>query len=92
MKYYIKIRWIHNDPEYPVLFWSELDESRYEIRKVEMYADGRIGYAHGDIEVGDAWLGEVPVPLETEIAADPQFVVEPLTPDEFEQVWYDSTR
>lgn len=91
MKAYLKIRWIHDDPAYPVFLLSELDESRFEIRKVEIYADGRMGYASEDVEVGDARLGEVPLPPETEIAADPQFVVEPLMASDFEQVWADAT-
>lgn len=90
MKKYLKVKWVHDDPEYPVLFLSELDESRYETRKIEIYADGRMGYASDDREIGDARLGEVPVPPEAEIAADPQFVVEPLTLSEFEQAWTDA--
>lgn len=43
---YLKVRWLHDDPAYPVLLLSELDERRYEVRKAEIYADGRIDIAY----------------------------------------------
>lgn len=42
---YLKVRWFHENSDEPVVLMSELDASRYEVRKVEIFADGRIGYA-----------------------------------------------
>lgn len=42
---YIKVKWVHPPNEYPVMLYSELDDRRYEIRKVEVFADGRMQYA-----------------------------------------------
>ncbi len=37
---YIRVRWLHENPEAPVLVVSELDDHRWERRKVEVFADG----------------------------------------------------
>lgn len=87
MNSYIKVRWIHDLPEEPVLLYSELDSERYEVRKVEIYLDGRKGYADASVSVGGARLGEVPVPELAEIAADPQFQPESISKVDFENVW-----
>ncbi len=42
---YIKVKWLHSHPDEPVLLYSELDKDRWETRKVEVFADGRIGFA-----------------------------------------------
>jgi len=39
---YLKVRWIHPSQEDPVVLLSELDSDRYEVRKIEIFADGRI--------------------------------------------------
>jgi len=52
---YLKVRWLHDDPAYPVLLLSELDERRYEVRKAEIYADGRI-----DIAYLNRWIARPP--------------------------------
>ena len=83
---YIKVTWHHSHPTEPVLLYSELDESRFEQRKVEVFADGRWGYASFSESVGTTRLGEAPVPSLAEIAADPQFSSEEIGKDEFETV------
>jgi hypothetical protein len=32
---YLKVKWIHPFPSEPIVLMSELDDERYEIRKVE---------------------------------------------------------
>jgi len=49
---YIRVRWLHNHPDDPVELWSELDSERFEIRKVEVWHDGRVGFASRDRELG----------------------------------------
>jgi len=84
---YIKVKWIHSFSDEPVLLYSEIDEERWEQRKVEVFADGRIGYAGGEISTENTGLGEVPILQLKEIAADPQFQPEVISKDEFEVVW-----
>jgi len=84
---YLKVRWLHQDPQYPILLFSEIGKDRYELRKVEVYADGRLEFAAEEWCTGDTALGDLPVPPAAEIAADPQFIVESTSPTEFEAMW-----
>ena len=84
---YLKVKWIHAYPDQPVLIYSELDHERWELRKVEIFSDGRIWYADAEVEVGDTGLGQMPLPSVEEIAADPQFVPEVISNAEFEKIW-----
>jgi hypothetical protein len=84
---YIRVQWLHETPEAPVLAVSELDDHRWERRKVEVFADGSKGYAMKGEERGGTRLGLVPLPPFDEIAADPQFLPEEITEEEFEAIW-----
>jgi hypothetical protein len=84
---YIRVRWLHNHPDYPVELWSELDAERFEVRKVEFWRDGRVGFASREREVGGTVLGTVPVPSLAEIAADPEFEPQQISELEFEKCW-----
>jgi hypothetical protein len=85
---YIRVRWLHSDPEYPVELWSELNERREEVRKVEIWKDGRVGYASHNAEVGGTSFGDgEPLPPLSEIAADPEFELDEVTQAEFEECW-----
>jgi hypothetical protein len=84
---YIRVQWLHESPADPVLLISELDDSRWETRKVEIFADGSRGWAMQGEERGETRLGLVPVPPTGEIATDPQFLIEEITREQFEAVW-----
>ena len=87
MATYQRVWWKHKDPDYPALLYSELDESRWETRKVDVYPDGRLGYADAQEEVGGTGLGECPMPPLVEINADPEFEAEEIPKEEFERLW-----
>ena len=89
---YVRIRWQHSSPADPVELWSELDQNREEVRKVEIWADGRVGYASRDREAGETRLGERAVPPLNEIAADAQFYPKTITRSEFEECWAANVR
>lgn len=84
---YLKVGWLHEHPNEPVVLMSELDEDRYEVRKVEVFADGRMGFASTDQSSGETILSKTAIPLPEEIASDPQFVVEVFDAERFEEVW-----
>jgi len=86
---YIFVKWVHNFDYEPVLLYSELDDSRFETRKVEIFPDGRKGYASETEEFGSTRLGTEPVPPISEIAKDPEFEPKEITRDEFEKIWSD---
>ncbi len=50
-----------------------MDENRYEIRKLEFFNDGAIGYADKTIHTEETDLGLLPVPALNEINKDKQF-------------------
>jgi hypothetical protein len=88
---YLKVKWIHSYPDQPVLIYSELDRERWELRKVEVFRSGRMGYADPEVEVGDTGLSEVPLPPLEKIADDPVFEPEIISKAEFEKVWAKAT-
>jgi hypothetical protein len=84
---YIKVDWIHSNADDPVLLYSELDEGRWEKRKVEIFADGRRCYANSTESTGSTRLGEEPIPPLAEIASDQEFMPMEISKQEFEEVW-----
>jgi hypothetical protein len=84
---YLKVRWIREVPNEPVLLLSELDANRYEVKKVEVFTDGRMGFASADKSSDETMLGEKPIPPASDIAADLQFIVESTDAQEFESAW-----
>ncbi len=91
---YIKVRWLHTDSAYPIDLFSELDEERWERRKVDVFANGTLVYAGPGVfsETPMCDLGEEPVPHLDEIAADPEFEPEEISKDEFELIWAKATK
>ncbi|HEX4302917.1 MAG TPA: hypothetical protein VHZ78_08990 [Rhizomicrobium sp.] len=67
--------------------YSELDRERYELRKVEIFNDGRRGFADANEEFGGTRLGETAVPTLEELAGDPDFDAKAITADEFQRQW-----
>ena len=53
---YLKVEWLHSNDQYPILLFSELDEDRMEIRKVEQYRDGKFCFADHERATGDTQL------------------------------------
>lgn len=89
---YICVRWIHTSAKEPELLYSELDDQQWELRKVELFADGRVDYAGQIWQKGSAWLSLEPRPLLDEISLDPQCVAVEINQEEFETVWADARR
>jgi len=70
-----------------VTLWAELDEDRWEVRKVDVFRNGTLRWADCDHEDEDTALGDCPTPTLEEIAAEPEFKPRTVTKDEFEAVW-----
>ena len=84
---YLHIKWVHKNPGDPVHIYSEIDNQSYERRKVEIYADGRKGFADSSEEAGGTALGSMPVPPLAEIAAQPEFQPKEIAEEDFQKVW-----
>lgn len=90
--HYIAVEWLHMAPDEPIHLYYELDQDRYERRKVEAYRDGTLHAAdatHGQEATFLAWDPHPPV---ADISADPQFLVREITAQEFESIWNRAAR
>jgi len=67
--------------------YSEIDASRREVRKVEVFADGRYGFASSSLSRGSTQLGLEPLPPVEEIAREKEFNLRRGTAVEFEEMW-----
>jgi hypothetical protein len=86
---YIKVKWLQSHPDEPVLLYSELDDERWEHRKIEVFADGRMGFASAQEATTSTGteLSIEPLPSLAEIASDCRFQPAEITKNEFEDVW-----
>lgn len=84
---YLKVKWIHSHPNEPVWLYSEMNDDRWETRKVEIYFDDTRGFASKSETFGTTKLSIEPLPSLEDIASDPQFVPEYITLADFEKIW-----
>lgn len=85
---YLAVQWKHAGDDYPSLLYHELDAFRCEIRKVEVFRDGRIHKADNiDRQDASTALSAEPVPSIEDLSQDPEFEACSITQDEFEEVW-----
>jgi hypothetical protein len=83
---YLRVHWNHRSAGYPVVLCSEIGEDRYEVRKVDEYADGRLDLAGRGIETGNTALATERTPSLAEINLDRQFRATPMEPRDFERL------
>ena len=84
---YIEVEWIHGNSDYPVRLISEINDDRYEVRKIEIYLSGKIGFATAQIEQGNTRLGTAPIPSLDSINADKEFIGKEIDRATFELNW-----
>ncbi|ASL48733.1 hypothetical protein bAD24_p01405 (plasmid) [Burkholderia sp. AD24] len=84
---YIDVAWTHDFEAEPIRLVSQLDNQRYEVRKLEFFRDGRVGYADGLKSAMGTQLGELPVPPLIEINSDAQFDARIIESTLFNQLW-----
>ncbi|WP_339385805.1 DUF6881 domain-containing protein [Burkholderia sp. Ac-20379] len=83
----IDVIWKHNCDTEPIRLVSVLDRNRHEVRKLEFYRDGRVGFADDKRSALGTQLGYLPVPALTEINANPEFEARETTMKAFETLW-----
>lgn len=84
---YIRVNWEHDVGDDPVLIFSEIDESLWEHRKIEVFRDGHLGYADKTEEAGGSMLGIEPWPDLEKLGQEPEFTIEDISKQEFEDRW-----
>jgi len=87
MTMYLKVRWYHDNPEDPIVLYHELEADQHEIRRIELFEDGRL-------QRSDKVEPEAPTSLSTEslpsldvIREQPEFTAVTIDATEFEEVW-----
>ena len=78
--------WHHDLGDEPIRLYEELDDDRKELRKIEEFGDGRLVRTDSFNDFLPS-LSSHSVPDLAEIEADPEFSVEPMTLEAFEEVW-----
>lgn len=91
MSSYIYSKWKNAPVDSPVEFYSELDASRHETRKIEIFPNGKLGYASTTKSTLETRLGVTPVPSILEIRSQPEFEVKEISSQEFESKWKEAT-
>src|SRR2546429_8879452 len=89
---YQRTEWRHENPNNPVDIYSELDEDRWEVRKVEVFADGRMWYSDGVDTVGRTGLSEVQLPPVGSEPPGSPLTTSVLDRDTFEEMWERAVR
>ncbi|MGW3460107.1 DUF6881 domain-containing protein [Streptomyces olivaceoviridis] len=84
---YWKVDWAHEVQSKPVRFYSEIGSDGYEVRKIQLYRDGRILKADKFHECTEVGLSEVPVGSIDDVANQPDFAAFSISPEEFERAW-----
>lgn len=84
---YIDVRWLHSNVSEPVRLVSELDDERFETRKLEFFRRGVVGLASSSASAGGTRLGKSPVPSLEDVNADPQFRGVEMEASQFEALW-----
>lgn len=84
---FIDVTWRHNFDNEPVRLVSELDEQRYETRKLEFFLSGKVGFASSATTSEKTMLGVEPVPPISEINSNPRFSASSISAASFEALW-----
>jgi hypothetical protein len=84
---FIDVAWRHDFEGEPIRLVSQLDNERYEVRKLEFFRDGRVGYADDHKSAMGTQLGKLPVPPLAEINSDNQFDARVIESTLFNRLW-----
>ncbi|WP_081635457.1 DUF6881 domain-containing protein [Nocardia sp. BMG111209] len=84
---YIKVYWHHDFDDDPVMYFHEVGDDDWEIRRVQVYRDGRTEWADENHETDTAGTAEIPITSIAEIASQSEFDAEEITHNEFEREW-----
>lgn len=84
---YSRLAWRHSSPTEPIEILSEYDDNGWERRKIELFADGSIGYANELESVGGSQLSLIQRPPDEDVVHEPEFCVTEMTKPEFEAAW-----
>jgi len=83
---YVRVDRRRANAEEPISRYSELDDDSWEVRKIEVFRDGRVTYADGKGSTGATKLGSQPA-ANADAARDSELKATEIQRAEFEVVW-----
>ena len=84
---YIDVEWIHDSEDEPFRLVSEIGDDHFETRKIELFRNGKLGFASEESQSENTMLGIVEVPSLEEINSDKEFQGKNISKQEFELLW-----
>lgn len=81
---YEKLMWKSAADDYPVVTYSEIDDERWEVRKVEIFRNKPPGYADANECRGSIGLSDVQM---RKTVSHPELTLLKITKEEFEEAW-----
>lgn len=84
---YIDVNWLDELDQEPFRLVSEINNEQFEVRKIEFFRTGEIGYASQKAHTKNTRLGIVEVPDLKEINSQNEFQGKNISKQEFEQLW-----
>jgi len=85
---YIDVLWQSGSDDEPFRLVSELDEERFEVRKLEFFNNNQVGYACENKKSLSVILGEIAVPSIENINSQSEFIAKEIAKVEFERLWH----
>jgi len=89
---YLKVSWIHNNEDYPIDFYFELDDDFNELKKIEIYKNGLVGYADKENEINGTIVSEEKIPSSDEISKQKEFILVEITKEEFYKIYIERVK
>lgn len=84
---YVLVEWFHNLEDEPSEIYSELDQDRREVRKVEFFKNG-LCFSYGGERGGREALADVPFPKDLRTLNRPgEMEAHSITSSHFQAVW-----
>lgn len=83
---YTRIVWHHDFVEEPTVYYAEVGDDGWEIRRVQEYRDGHLEWADQAHETARAGLSEVAIDID-EINSQPDVELTFIDKVNFESVW-----
>jgi len=84
---YSKLLWQHTSFEEPFEIYSEHDDFDREVRKIELFRDGTVGFASISESNHGTQLSLITCPPDEEVNLLPEFQVQDISQDDFELLW-----
>lgn len=92
MMYHLRVLWDHELWDQPIVIYSEIDDDGWEVRKVEIYRDGRSAFADSVKSTGNTMLSEKKIPYWGSFSDTSTLSREEITAEMFEQAWRNAVR